>query len=610
MHANRPHSAPVARLARAVATAVLALAVGAAALTPHPARAADPGKVIRDVFPVAETGFDPAGVHDLYSGTIVQAIHETLFTYDYLARPSKVVPLTAEALPEITDGGRTWTIRLKKGIHFAPDPAFKGRKRELTAADYVYSLKRLADPKIRSPWAFLVEGKFVGLDELAEEAKQSGRFDYDRKIAGMEAVDRHTLRFRLKATDYNLPYVLAHEPSSAVAREAIEAYAGVDGRAMGNPVGTGPYRLEQWLRSSKIVLVANPEYRGFTWNFASADPADQKLVAEMKGKKMPQVGRVEISIIEEDQSRLLAFQNGELDLMNLEGPLAPMVLDGDRLKPAFAQKGVRLSRIIDPEISYLYWNMQDPVVGGTSKEKIALRRAMAMAYPVDEDIKVLRNGQAVAAHYPIPPGVVGHDPKWQSSIKYDPAAANALLDKFGYRKGADGYRMLPDGKPLVVRYGSRPDTAARQQDELVRKSMDAIGVRYEIFKEKFPELLKLEKQCKLMSRTASWIADYPDGDNFMQLLYGPNVFQSNNACAKIPEYDKLYEQSVRTPPGPARDRLYQEMTRIIEAYAPWRLAISRYRNQLVQPRVMGYRKHPILHAHWHYVDVAPAAGGK
>ena len=610
MNASHAHAVRAPRLARAAAVAMLAMAVAATALAPHPARAADPNKVIRDVFPVAETGFDPAGVHDLYSGTIVQAIHETLFTYDYLARPSKVVPLTAEALPEVTDGGRTWTIRVKKGIHFAPDPAFKGRKRELIAADYLYSLKRLIDPKIRSPWAFLVEGKFVGLDELAEEAKQSGKFDYDRRIAGMEAVDRHTLRFRLKATDYNLPYVLAHEPSSAVAREVIEAYAGVDGRAMGNPVGTGPYRLEQWVRSSKIVLVANPEYRGFTWNYASSDPADQKLVAEMKGKRMPQVGRVEISIIEEDQSRLLAFQNGELDLMNLEGPLAPNVLDGDRLKPAFAQKGVRLSRIIDPEISYLYWNMQDPVVGGTAKEKIALRRAMAMAYPVDEDIKVLRNGQAVAAHYPIPPGVVGHDPKWQSSIRYDPAAANALLDKFGYRKGADGYRTLPDGKPLVVRYGSRPDTAARQQDELVRKSMDAIGVRYEIFKEKFPELLKLEKQCKLMSRTASWIADYPDGDNFMQLLYGPNAFQSNNACAKIPEYDKLYEQSVRTPPGPARDRLYQEMTRIIEAYAPWRLAISRYRNQLVQPRVMGYRKHPILHAHWHYVDVAPAAGGK
>ncbi|HVF62771.1 MAG TPA: ABC transporter substrate-binding protein [Casimicrobiaceae bacterium] len=584
---------------RAVAAGVAALVLSLpSSATP------DPNKVIRDVFPVAETGFDPAAVHDLYSGTVVQALHETLFSYDYLARPSKIVPLTAQSLPQISDEGKTFVVKLKPGILFTPDPVFKGKPRELVAEDYVYSLKRLVDPKIRSPWAFLVEGKFVGLDELAEEAKKTGRFDYDRKIAGLEAVDRHTIRFRLKATDYNLPYVLAHEPTAAVAREAIEAYAGVDGRALANPVGTGPYRLEQWARSSKIVLVSNPVYRGFTWNFESTDEGDRKVIAQMKGKRMPQIGRVEISIIEEDQSRLLAFQNGELDIMNLEGPLAPNVLDGDKLKPEFAQRGVQLSRIIDPEISYLYFNMQDPVVGGMSKERIALRRAMAMAYPVHEDIKVVRNGQAVEAKYPIPPGVVGHEPNWQPSIRYDPTGANALLDKFGYKKGADGYRSFPDGKPLVYRHSSRPDTAARQVDELVRKSMDAIGIRVQFHKDKFPELLKAEKQCKLTSRIASWIADYPDGDNFMQLLYGPNTFQSNNACAKIPEYDKLYAQTARMPAGPARDKLYQEMTRIIEAYAPWRLTISRYRNQLVQPRVQGYRKHPILHSHWQYLDVA------
>ena len=582
---------------RRLATALLALGLAL------PAAAADPSKVIRDVFPVAETGFDPQAVHDLYSGTIVQALFETLYTYDYLARPAKVVPLAADGMPQVSDGGKTYVVKLKKGIHFASDPAFGSAKRELVAEDFVYSLKRLADPKIRSPWAFLVEGKFEGLDEMIEEAKKGGKFDYDRKLPGLQAVDRHTLRLKLKATDYNLPYVLAHEPTSAVAREVIEKYAGVDGRAMANPVGTGPYRLEQWVRSSKIVLTANPDYRGFTWNFASADPADAKVVAAMKGRKMPQVGRVEVAIIEEDQSRLLAFQNGELDIMNLEGPLAPNVLDGDQLRPEFAKKGVQLSRIIDPEISYIYWNLQDPVVGGLAKEKIALRRAMAMSYPVQEDIKVIRNGQAVEAKFPIPAGVVGHQPGWQPSIKYDPAGANALLDKFGYRKGADGYRALPDGKPLVVRHSSRPDTAARQQDELVKKGYDAIGVRVEFHKDKFPELLKLEKQCKLQSRVASWIADYPDGDNFMQLLYGPNVFQSNNACAKIPEYDKLYEQSVRMPPGPARDKLFQDMARIVEAYAPWRLTISRYRNQLVQPRVQGYRRHPVLHSHWQYLDV-------
>lgn len=565
--------------------------------------AADMTKVVRDVFPAAESGFDPAAAHDLYSAEIEQAVFETLYTYDYLARPSKVVPLTAESMPVITDDGKTYTIKLKQGIYFTPDPAFKGKRRELTVDDYIFELKRLADPKIKSAWTFLVEGKIVGLDELAEAAKKSGKFDYDTKIPGLEAIDRYTLRIRLKQTDYNLPYVLAHEPTSAVAREVVDMYAESDGRIMSNPVGTGPYKLAEWVHSSKMVLVANPDYRGFTWDYTSDDPADQKIIAEMKGKKMPIVGRVEIYVMEEDQSRLLAFQNGELDIMNLEGPLAPNVLDGDKLRPEYAKKGIQLSRIVDPEISYTYWNMEDPVWGGMTKEKIALRRAVAMSYNAAEDIKVIRNGQAVEATYPIPPGVVGHVAGWKPLNAYDPKTANALLDWFGYKKGADGWRNLPDGKPFAMNLSSRPDTLGRQQDELWSKSLDAIGIRLDVHKDRFPEQLKAEKACKLQSRVASWIADYPDGDNFMQLMYGPNTGQSNNGCARIPEYDKLYEKTVKMPPGPERDKLYMDMTRITEVYATWRLMISRYRNQLVQPRVLGYKKHPILHAQWQYLDV-------
>ena len=342
-------------------------------------------------------------------------IFETLLTYDYLARPSKLVPLTAEALPQITDNGQTYTIKIRKGIHFTPDPAFKGVKRELVADDYVYSLKRLMDPAIHSPWTWLVEGKIVGLDELADKAKKDGgKFDYNAKVAGLEAVDRYTLRIRLKQPDYNLSYVLAHEPTSAVAREVVAAYGDEGGRIMSNPVGTGPYKLAKWIRSSKIFLDANPDFRGFTWDFkAGTDPDDVRIVAEMKGKKMPQIGRVEISIMEEDQSRLLAFQNGELDLMNMEGPLAPKVLNGGTLTPDMQKKGVRLSRFVDPEISYHYWNLMDPVVGGLTKDKIALRRAMAMAYPVEEEIRVVRNNQAIEAQFPIPPGVVGLRPELQ-----------------------------------------------------------------------------------------------------------------------------------------------------------------------------------------------------
>jgi oligopeptide transport system substrate-binding protein len=566
--------------------------------------AADMNKVVRHVFPAAEEGFDPQAAHDLYSGSVEQAIFETLLTYDYMARPSKLAPMTADTLPQISDDAMTYTFRLRKGIYFTPDPAFKGKPRELVADDYVYSLKRLMDPKIHSPWSWLLEGKIVGLDEAAAKAKQTGKFDFDARIEGLEAIDRYTLRIRLKQPDYNMSYVLAHEPTSAVAREVVDMYADAAGRVMANPVGTGPYKLVKWIRSSKIFLEANPDYRGFIWDFQpGSDPEDARIVAEMKGKKMPQVGRVEISIMEEDQSRLLGFQKGELDLMNLEGPLAPKVLNGATLTPEMQQQGVKLSRFVDPEIMYHYWNMMDPVVGGLSKEKIALRRAMATAYDVNEEIRIVRNGQAVETNYPIPPGVVGHDPNYRGIIKYDAAEANALLDKFGYKKAKDGWRRLPDGKPLVIRYASRPDSLGRQQDEMWKKALDSISIRMEVQKDKFAELLKLEKQCKLPMRTASWIADYPDADNFMQLLYGKNIYQSNNACAVIPEFDKLYEQSVRMQDGPARDKLYREMTRIMEVYAPWRLDISRYRNMLVAPRVLGYKKHPVLHSEWQYIDI-------
>lgn len=592
----------VAAMSRSGVRIVLGALVCLACVSAH---AAEPKKVIRDVFPVAETGFDPAALTDLYSAGVVRAVFEALYTYDYLARPAKLVPLTAEAMPQISDDGKTYTVRIKPGIHFQPDPAFGGKKRELVADDIVYSIKRLIDPKIRAPYAFLVENKFVGLDELAADAKKTGRFDYDRKIPGIEAVDRYTIRFRLNEPDYNLTYVLSHEVTSAVAREVIERYGESDGRTQSNPVGTGAFKLAQWVRSSKIVLDANPDYRGFTWDFAPVQPGDEKIVAQMKGKRMPAVDRVEIFVQEEDQTRWLAFQQGELDFMNMEGPLAPKALGPDgNLRPELAAKGMRLDRFVEPEIRYVYWNWLDPRIGGMGKAQIALRRALAMSYDASEEVRVILNGQAIEIDYPIPPGVVGHVPGWKSTLKYDPALANKLLDRFGYKRGADGWRTWPDGSRMVIKYAARPDTQNRQLEELAKKSYDAIGVRMESQHDRFPELLKLEKQCKLASREAAWIADYPDGDNFMQLFYGPNAYQSNNGCVSIPEYDEMYKKALRMPAGAERDRLYMKMARLLEYYAPHRLTVARYRNQLVQPRIEGYRRHPILASTWQYVDVA------
>ncbi len=567
-------------------------------------RAADANKVLHYVFTAAETGFDPAVAHDIYSSQIIRSIYETLYTYDYLARPAKLVPSTAATMPVISDGGKTYTITLKKGIYFADDPVFKGRKRELTAADYIYSLKRLMDPEVRSTWAWLLEGKVVGLDASAKQAVKTGRFEYDKPIRGLEQVDRYTLRIRLNRPDYNLTHILAHYPTSAVAREVATAYRDGNGQIMAHPVGTGPYVLAKWQRGSKMILDANPGYRGFIWDFkAGNDPEDERIVREMKGKKMPRIGRVEINVIAEDQSRWLAFQNREIDLFSLEGPLAPRALEKGRLRPELVSKGVQLSRIVEPELTQYYFNMEDPVLGGLSREKVALRRAIAMAHNVKEEIDVVWNGEAIALDYPVPPGIDGYDASYKSVIRYEPEVANALLDRFGYKKGTDGYRTLPDGKPLVVVFSARSDSTGQQQLEMWKKTFDRLSIRMKGDKRLFPDLLKAEKQCRLMMRTSNWIADYPDGSNFMQLFYGPHTGQSNNGCARIPQYDRLYEQSVVLPPGKQRDLLYHKMARILEVVAPARIGYARYRNMLLQPYVMGYKKHPVMHNEWLYIDI-------
>ena len=590
---------------RRFVTLVRSFAAVAALAAASAAPAADLSKVYRIAFPTAETGFDPARVSDLYSNTVNEAIFERLLTYDYLARPAKLVPLAAEAMPQVTDNGRTYTFRIRKGIHYTPDPAFKGRKRELVAGDFAYVIKRHADPRNRSPWAFMVEGRIAGLDDAIAQARKSGRFDYDAKIPGLETPDPYTLVIRLVAPDYLFNYTVAHVPYGAMAREVVEAYGDDIGA---HPVGTGPYVLKEWKRASRIVLEANPDFRGFTWDFAPAEPAwDDALVQTMRGKKMPQIGRVEISIIEEDQSRWLAFGGKELDVLALPGTFRPQAVGADgKLLPRWTGEGVTLFKAIDPELTYTIFNFRDPVIGGFAPEKLALRRAIIMAYDVREEIEVVRKGQAVQAHMPIPAGVVGHDPSYRTISPYDPALANRLLDRFGYRKGPDGWRRMPDGRPLVIRQATQTSQIDRTFNELWRKAMDSIAVRIEFDSGKFGDNLKAAKACQLMMWGAAWIADYPDGDNFMQLLYGPNTGQSNNGCYESKSFDALYERArAMSPDLPERNRLFLEMTRQMQVDGAWAMHVSRERNQMIRPWVLGYKKHPILHAEWLYMDLEP-----
>jgi ABC-type transport system substrate-binding protein len=567
----------------------------------HAASAADPTKVVHTVFEASDDGFDMVRTQNYYSGWVADAIFETLLTYDYLARPSKLVPNTAESMPTVADGGKTYTFRIKQGIYFTPDPAFKGSRRELTAQDYVYSIKRLMDPENRSPSAGFVEGKIVGLDALAAKAKKSGRFDYDAPVAGLQMLDRYTLRIQLNAPDSNFLYALAYGGLAAVAREAIEAYGQQSGQ---HPVGTGPYLLKQYVPRSKIVLEANPDYRGFTWNFQpSDDPYDAQIVHDMQGKQMPQVGRVEISIAEEEQSRWLAFQEGKIGFDKLPQLVAPDVLDGDRLKPEYSAQGIRLYRMIEPEITYTIFNFKDPVTGGFSLEKIALRRAIAMAYSVNDEIALLRRGQASKAHMIVPAGVVGHDPSYRSSIAYEPELANRLLDRFGYKRGADGYRSLPDGKPLLLKIHTESSASSKVVSEIWKRGLDRIGIRAEFVVSNFADNVKAATECRLMMWGGAWHADFPEGENFAQLLYGANAGRGNHGCYQSPAYDALYRKAVALPPGAERNRLYVQMSRQMEADTAWSVHVSRVRNWLVRPWVKGFKKHPIMQSDWQYIDV-------
>lgn len=565
---------------------------------------ADSRKVLRVAILAAESGFDPAIIHDIYSSAVIESIMENLYDYDYLARPAKLVPRTAASLPEVSGDGRTYTLRLQKGIYFADDPAFAGKRRELVIDDYLYAWKRLFDPRLRSPNAWLLEGKVVGMDKLVERACKTGVMDYDAPVAGFEVLDRYSVRVHLTQPDFNFAMILAHKPLAPMAREVVMRYQDATGQVMANPVGTGPYTLGRWVRGSRITLDANPGFRGIVWDFEPGpDPSDRELVARMKGKRMPQIGQVEISVITEEQANWLSFRSGEQDVIQLEGGLVKQALQDGRLKPELSRLGIQLSRVPDLEISYAYWNMQDPVVGGIAPEKIALRRAITMAHDMDRQIDIVFDGQAQRLSQPVPPGVVGHDPAYRSSRHYAPREANLLLDRYGYKRGPDGWRRLPDGKPLTIRFTTRADGIGRRSAEVWKKTYESLHIRMRDEVMTFPDTLKAQKACKLQTGMSAWIADYPDADNFMQLFYGPNVGASNSGCQRIAEYDKLYEESQKLPDSPQRQLLLHRMWRVMEVYAPNMIAYARYRNMLMQPRVIGFKKHPLRYAEWIYSDI-------
>ena len=579
----------------------------AAAATP-----AAPLKTLRVLFNAAETSFDPARITDLYSRTVTAHIFESLYSYDPLARPARVMPVLALGLPEVSADFKVWTVRLRPGIFFADDPAFKGQPRELVAGDVLYAFKRLVDPANQSPTVsgVLDEG-IVGLAE-ARQMALGGRqpFDYDAPIAGLQALDRHTVRFTLTAPRPRFVQTLsAPDYLGAQAREVVEFYGDTVGE---HPVGSGPFKLAQWIRGSKIVLVRNPGFREMVYHAepAASDAEGQAILARLKGRRLPMVDRVEVAIIEENQPQWLSFLNAEIDALAGTVGAVPlefslMAVPNGRLAPNLAKRGVQLHRALKSDCTMLYFNMQDPVVGGYTPDKVALRRALSLAYDVSREITLVRRGQAVLAQSPMLPGTSGYDPAFRSEMStYDVPRAKALLDLYGYvDRDGDGWREQPDGTPLKLVMATEPSQIYRQFNEQWRRCMTAVGIRMDFEIAEWPAHLKAALAGSLQMWMLGSTADVPDGQSALQRWYGPQSGKQNLSRFQLPAFDAAYERLLALPDGPQRDALFLACKRWAAAHMPTKVLVHRVANELLHPWVIGYRRTPFWQDWWQWVDV-------
>ena len=596
----------------ASATAVGAFAgigsVGATTATPAAL------KVLHIPFNFAETSFDPAKIIDLASRTITPHIFESLYTYDHLARPVKFRPLTAAGMPEASADFKTWTVRVRPGIFFADDPAFKGQRRELVARDFLYAFQRVADPANNSPaTSSLLDEKIIGLAAQHRIAMDQRKpFDYDAPIAGLQVLDRHSLRFTLEEPRPRFIQNLAQgDIMGAQAREVVEFYGDKLGE---HPVGTGPFMLahDQWVRGTRIVLLRNP---GFRERFYDAEPAaddaeGQALLARFKGRRLPMVDAVQVHVINESQPLWLSFLNGEIDgLLTNTGSVptefAPQALPNGVLAPNLAKRGIQAYRTMRTDAAEMYFNMDDPMLGGYTPDRIALRRAVSLGYDVAREVRLIRRGQAVLAQSPIVPGTTGYDPAFKSEMSdYDPGRANALLDLYGYtRRDADGYRQMPDGAPLLIRMSTEPEQIYRQYNELFRRCMKAIGIRTEFETAQWPEHLKGALAGKLQMWQLGSSADVPDGQSALARLYGPQAGQQNLARFKLPAFDAIYVRMLSLPDGAEREALFLQAKRLAAAYMPYKVLVHRVANELAHAWLIGYRRPIFWQDWWHLVDI-------
>ena len=561
-------------------------------------------KVYRHSLDGAPTNLDPVQAATVYSSFVVLNTYDTLYSYKYLARPYELKPNLAAAMPEISEDGLTYTIRIKPGVRFIDDPAFTdGQGRELVAADFVYSLKRHFDPKNRSQGSWLWAGRIKGMAEWAEAGA-----DYAKPVAGLTAVDPHTIRITLNAPYPQLTYTLAMSFSAIVPREAVDKY----GRELSiRPVGSGPFRMDRF-DTAKAVLSANPHFRQEPLDLAAEgyDPAqhDGLGLKALEGRAPPFIDRLEIDFISETAARWNSFNKGnEIQYTNVPVEHTGSVLDSKeplRLKDEWAEK-YHWTAGVEPGFIYTGFNLAQPQIGYNEdprreKRNHALRCAIRKAFDWPARNDRFYSGIGVVFPGAIVPVTPEFDPeRSQASITRDLAAAKKLLADNGWTD-----ETLP-----TLRYGFTNSVTQRQIFEQFRGFMVDLGypsakIKAETYAT-FGDFNKALKTHQLDVLGLGWVLDYPDAENTLQLFYGPNGSPgSNNFNYANPAFDALYEQAATMQPGEARTALYRQMNQMIIDDCVTTGGLSRNRIYLWHKDVIGLPDRAILGGFWlRYVDV-------
>jgi ABC-type transport system substrate-binding protein len=543
---------------------------------------------------------DPIGSGDIASAMMTGLIYEGLLRYHYLDRPYHVEPLLADGMPVIERDGTRYTFRIRPGVFFEDDPCFAGGSgREVTAWDFRYSILRLADPRSITTGYWVIRDRLQGLDAFRSRVEAVGDRAYEEDVEGIQVTDARTLVFNLTEPYPQFLWVLTMHYLAVVPHEAVRCYGAEFQR---NPVGTGPFSLVDWKRNYRLEFRRNPKWQetGRVERYPDhGAPGDADIgLLDDANAALPFADRIIRYVVQDESTAWLMFLSGGLDLTAPTTDQFEAVAAMGELSPELEARGVILDKVPAMQTIYIGFGMDDPVVGSNRKLRQALSCALDRQRLID-----LRAGQEVEAVCPIPPGIPGalHGP---NPFGYDMDRARRLLAEAGYPDGIS--RVTGERLELTLDFASQGQPEMRQRAELMAGMFREIGVRliprYQLAPSFFDRLDRRESQMFYLL----WSGDYPDGENFLQLFYGPNASPGpNHANYENAEFDRLFERARRLEDGEDRTAFYQELCRLVMDDCPWILVTHPLIYQLRHSWLENYKPHDFPYGNELYYRVQP-----